>query len=163
MTNSFDVKYLAINKLAYSINKYTHLNPSDDLPQVVVDTATQSLELMKRYEVIHPITEKLLQYLSNQWISTEDYNSEWISTTRSLNESFLLELEHDMKQVLEQAMEALSPESSAELFGKIRRAIIITIVEGKYEEGIVLLNNYLSVVDFSTQPKNRKSLLTIGT
>ncbi|RCK57617.1 hypothetical protein Cantr_06421 [Candida viswanathii] len=159
MTDTFDVKYLAINQLAYTFNKYTQLNTSNVVPQGLADVATQSLQLMKQYEAIHPIAETLLQFLSNQRIFTEDYTKEWISTTRSLNEAYLLQLDNDMKQILDQAMEILSPERAVELFAKVRRAIVITLVQSKYEEGLILLTNYLSAVDFSSQPKTREKFV----
>lgn len=159
MTDKFDVEYLAINQLAYSFNKFTQLNSSTDTPHDLVEIATRSFQLMKRYEVVHPLAESLLQFLSNQGVSVEECSHEWVSNTRSLNEAYLLQLDHDMRRALDQAMEALSPVLSAALFGKIKRAIIITAVQGSYEEGLVLLNNYLSLVDFSSQPKTKEKFI----
>ena len=80
MTDKFDVEYLAINQLAYSFNKFTQLNSSTDTPHDLVEIATRSFQLMKRYEVVHPLAESLLQFLSNQGVSVEECSHEWYQT-----------------------------------------------------------------------------------
>ncbi|KAL6452855.1 hypothetical protein SBY92_000199 [Candida maltosa Xu316] len=153
MSNVFDVGYLSINQLAYQFIKLSQSNVSKTNSGILIDTATKCLQLMRKYEVIHPVADHLVHYLSKVGRSSIEFTNQWIDETRTLNESYLLQLDHD-------SMDTLSQEKSQELFNKIRKAVIIAIVQNKYDDGLVLLNNYITAVDFSTQPKTKEQFIS---
>lgn len=162
MTDAFDIDYLFINQLAFTFNKYISL-PSLGIPRSsIINTAKQCLNYMKRYEIIHPIAEILVDYLSKEASLESNFSTQWIESTRSLNGLYLEQVKAEIKQTLETSMQSLSSNEAEALFGKIKRAIAITIVQTNYDTGLSLLNNYVAVVDISTQPKTKEQLASNG-
>ncbi|KAF6072398.1 hypothetical protein FOB64_000441 [Candida albicans] len=160
MTDAFDLNYLFINQLAFTFNKYISSSSSNIPKSSISNTAKQCLDYMKQYEIIHPIAETLIDYLSKEDRLQSDYSTQWIESTRLMNNSYLEQAREEIKQVLETSMQSLHTNKAEKLFSKIRRAIAITIVQTSYEVGLSLLNNYVAVVDISTQPKTKEQLVS---
>ena len=160
MTDAFDLNYLFINQLAFTFNKYISSSSSNIPKSSISNTAKQCLDYMKQYEIIHPIAETLIDYLSKEDRLQSDYSTQWIESTRLMNNSYLEQVREEIKQVLETSMQSLHTNEAEKLFSKIRRAIAITIVRTSYEVGLSLLNNYVAVVDISTQPKTKEQLVS---
>ena len=160
MTDAFDLNYLFINQLAFTFNKYISSSSSNIPKSSISNTAKQCLDYMKQYEIIHPIAETLIDYLSKEDRLQSDYSTQWIESTRLMNNSYLEQAREEIKQVLETSMQSLHTNEAEKLFSKIRRAIAITIVQTSYEVGLSLLNNYVAVVDISTQPKTKEQLVS---
>lgn len=108
MTDAFDLNYLFINQLAFTFNKYISSSSSNIPKSSISNTAKQCLDYMKQYEIIHPIAETLIDYLSKEDRLQSDYSTQWIELTRLMNNSYLEQAREEIKQVLETSMQSLS-------------------------------------------------------
>lgn len=78
----FDIDYIGINQLAYTFNKLVNSN-SNAFTSQLIDMAAECLELMDRYQALHPSYIQMLSFLMSQNIDTSKYNDEWVGRLNS--------------------------------------------------------------------------------
>lgn len=145
----FDIDYIGINQLAYTFNKLVNSN-SNAFTSQLIDMAAECLELMDRYQALHPSYIQMLSFLMSQNIDTSKYNDEWVGRLNSWLGDYTSQLKVYENQT------NLKAENAGEFFERIRTIVISLTIQTKYQEALNYLNRYASVVEFSTQPKTKQ-------
>lgn len=145
----FDIDYIGINQLAYTFNKLVNSN-SNGFTTQLVEMAIECLELMDRYQALHPSYVQMLSFLMSQDIDVSKYNDEWVTRLNSWLANYASQLKSYENQT------NLKAENAVDFFEKVRTIVISLTIQTRYQEALSYLNRYASVVDFSTQPKTKE-------
>ncbi|KAI3406154.2 hypothetical protein KGF56_000996 [Candida oxycetoniae] len=158
--STFDIKFIAINQIAYTFNKLASINSNDDNRESLIGMAIECLALMEQYQTLHPSYTTLLAYLAAaENVDITIYNSQWAMSIKQKANVYITNLLEEMKLIFAKTNSALKPEQAQELFVKVRKGVIIRIIQTEYQEALSLLDKFASIVEFSTQPKVRQQFL----
>ena len=112
---------------------------------------------MDKYQALHPFHTYLIDYLNSQHIP-HNYDSQWITKLESNSQSIQSQAQKKCQQLVVEETEGLDPANCIDFFKITRQAVIVSLIQTKYQDAIQLLNNYATVVQFSTQPSTCEAL-----
>lgn len=153
-----DTSYLLINP-AVSTFRNLHNAPSCSSHRAQLSTlALETLQLMDNYQALAPSYQILIDYLDSQQIA-HPYTSQWVDTITTNSETLLQTFEDEIKTHLAQDYKSLASIASQEIFNKVSRAVVSSLIQGKYHMAQYFLDSYGSLVQFISQPLSHEKLV----
>ncbi|RLV95998.1 hypothetical protein JA1_000656 [Spathaspora sp. JA1] len=149
----FDIEFLTVNQLAATFTKLQS-SPNKTIHQhESTEIAIHCLGLMDKYQALHPYYRDMIAYLKYYGVDSI-YDLSWArevdAKSRETTE-FGRERIHDVTSTTTDALDA---KDCHELFDVVKRCIITLFIQRNYSDADYYLNNYATVVQFSTQPKS---------
>ncbi|KAK6459554.1 uncharacterized protein RJT20DRAFT_132683 [Scheffersomyces xylosifermentans] len=155
--DSFDIDFLFINQLSYVFNKYSESPNAAEFTDQCIKIASQCLQLMDKYGALHPSFDSFISFLRSQ-NHPNPYDQRWAVKIQSSSDSHQANLNSLFKKIHTSSTASSAPSANKELYANVRKAVIMCIIERKYQDAIGHLNNYSAVVQFSTQPRDHTQL-----
>lgn len=142
-TIDIDVEYLNVSKLAYA---FEGLSSSDEesLKQEALEVAIKALEIMNRYQTLHPSYMAMIDYVSN---SNTIFTHEWAASIERTNKALVSQYTDELHNCLQDA-------DKASILQNIKKLSSIYAIQGNFQQFISTLNQFNSAVQFKSQPND---------
>ncbi|KAK6459935.1 hypothetical protein DFJ63DRAFT_337895 [Scheffersomyces coipomensis] len=181
MMDSNDFDYLQLTQLNQQFDRILENQPiNDNHRQKLIQIALTSLQVMEKYSALQPKYVKFIDYLKTEASRTNtspSYNIDWIDSDKPVNNSLLIQLDLEFKNLLlypssnhtneindddesdipnfsSSGDSSTSTNSKDDLFNRFKQVLIINIIKRKFSQNVQLIITYSSIHSFNLSPRD---------
>jgi len=148
---TFKTGWLEINQLVYA---WVHLRDGDERSK----TGLRCLELMDEWRAVNSICLQIINDLNLRKVEHK-YTPFWYESLVDENETIHEEVEMRLGSMHSSTKASLTASDNGDLWKAVRRAAIVSCVQGNFQQGLGWLSGYHDIVMFHSQINDCEALV----